>query len=638
LPGRYSMKGKTGSSGATCKPLITDERILHGIIDGSFIPTFVIDRDHCVQHWNRALEEISKIPASSIIGTNEHWRAFYRKQRPCMADLLVDGAMQEIPRWYAGKVRESPLIPEAFEATDFFAELGEGGRWLRFTATLMRNNDGEIVGAVETLEDITDQKLAEEALRESQQRLYQILEGSPIAAFVIDRDHQVIFWNRALEELSRIRADDVVGTDQHWRAFYGSKRPCMADLIIDEKLAEVKKWYAGKGHPSKLLKEAFEATDFFSDLGEGGRWLRFTAAAIRNSQGALVGAVETLEDISERMTAEQALKESEQRLHSILQGSTIPAFVIGKDHRVLFWNKALEELSQIPAREVLGTKQHWRAFYSEERPCMADLLVDGDVKEVPRWYQGKYSKSKLLKDAFEAVDFFPSLAEGKWVRFTAAVIRDAQGIIVGALETLEDITERKRSEIALQNAHDELEQRVEERTMDLLQFSESLKTEIVERKEAEKKLRKRERELKMKSSNLQEVNTAMKVLLDQREQDRREVEETVMNNVKELLAPYLERLKKTKLTDVQLAHVRVLETNLDNIISPFLKTLHSRHLNLTPKEIRVASLIKEGRTTKEIAELLGMSVAAVDFHRNNIRKKLGLRNKKANLVSHLASM
>jgi DNA-binding CsgD family transcriptional regulator len=111
-----------------------------------------------------------------------------------------------------------------------------------------------------------------------------------------------------------------------------------------------------------------------------------------------------------------------------------------------------------------------------------------------------------------------------------------------------------------------------------------------------------------------------------------------MNNVKELLAPYLERLKKTRLTDVQLAHVRVLETNLANIVSPFLKTLHSRYLNLTPKEIRVASLIKEGRTTKEIAGLLGMSVAAVEFHRSNIRKKLGLINKKANLVSHLASM
>jgi PAS domain-containing protein/DNA-binding CsgD family transcriptional regulator len=632
------MNETPNRGGLSTKPLVRDGHVLHSIIDGSFIPTFVIDREHRVLYWNRALEEISKIPASSVIGTNEHWRAFYKEQRPCMADLLVDGAMKDIPQWYAGKHRESALIPEAFEATDFFPELGEGGRWLRFTASTIRNEQGEIVGAVETLEDISDQKLAEEALRESQQRLYQILEGSPIAAFVIDRDHQVIFWNRALEELSRIRADDVVGTDQQWRAFYGLKRPCMADLIIDEKLAEVKKWYAGKGHPSKLLKEAFEATDFFPDLGEGGRWLRFTAAAIRNSQGELVGAVETLDDITEQKMAEQAVKESEQRLHTILQGSTIPTFVIGKDHRVLFWNKALEELSDIAAKEVLGTRQHWRAFYGEERPCMADLLVDGNVKDVPRWYQGKYSQSKLLKDAFEAVDFFPSLAEGKWVRFTAAVIRDASGQVIGALETLEDITERKRSEIALQNAHDELEQRVEERTMDLLQFSESLKTEIVERKEAEKKLRKRERELKMKSNNLQEVNTAMKVLLDQREQDRREVEETVMNNVKELLAHYLERLKKTKLTDVQQAHVRVLETNLDNIVSPFLKTLHSRHLNLTPKEIRVASLIKEGRTTKEIAELLGMSVAAIDFHRNNIRKKLGLRNKKANLVSHLASM
>jgi PAS domain-containing protein/DNA-binding CsgD family transcriptional regulator len=632
------MNETPNHGGLFTKPLVRDGHVLHSIVDGSFIPTFVIDREHRVLYWNRALEEISKIPASSVIGTKEHWRAFYKEQRPCMADLLVDGVMKDIPQWYAGKHRESTLIGEAFEATDFFPELGESGRWLRFTASTIRNEQGEIVGAVETLEDISDQKLAEEALRESQQRLYQILEGSPIAAFVIDRDHQVIFWNRALEELSRIRADDVVGTDQQWRAFYGLKRPCMADLIIDEKLAEVKKWYAGKGHPSKLLKEAFEATDFFPDLGEGGRWLRFTAAAIRNSQGELVGAVETLDDITEQRTAEQAVKESEQRLHAILQGSTIPTFVIGRDHRVLFWNKSLEELSRIPATEVLGTKQHWRAFYGDERPCMADLLVDGNVKEVPRWYQGKYSKSKLLKDAFEAVDFFPSLAEGKWVRFTAAVIRDAGGQVIGALETLEDITERKRSEIALQNAHDELEQRVEERTMDLLQFSESLKTEIVERKEAEKKLRKRERELKSKSNNLQEVNTAMKVLLDQREQDRREVEEIILNNVKELLAPYLEKIKKTKLTDAQLAHVRIIETNLDNIISPFLKNLHSKYLNLTPKEIRVASLIKEGRTTKEIADLLGMSVAAVEFHRNNIRKKLGLRNKKANLVSHLANM
>jgi PAS domain S-box-containing protein len=629
---------KKKAVGSSCKPLLSDEQTLTSVIQGSPIPTFVIDRDHCVLYWNQALEELSKIPAAQIMGTSQHWRAFYGKERPCMADLLVDGQSDKIPEWYEGKCSRSKLIDEAFEATDFFPDLGKTGRWLRFTAATIRNEQGQIVGAIETLEDITEQKLAEEALKVSERQLYDILEASPIPAFVIDREHQVIFWNRALEELSDIRDADIIGTDQHWRAFYGSKRPCMADLIIDGKLEEISKWYAEKGSKSKLIDDAYEATDFFPELGNGGKWLRFTAAAIRNSSGHLIGAVETLEDITERMNAEDSLREHERRLESIIQGSPIPAFVIGKDHRVLYWNKALEELSRIRAEEMIGTRNHWRAFYSEPRPCMADLLVDATLKEISQWYRGKYSKSKLIERSYEVIDFFPELGDsGRWLRFTAAAIRDSKGEMVGAVETLEDITERKRSEIALQKAHDELEQRVEERTMDLLQFSESLKTEIVERKEAEKKLRKRERELKIKSSNLQEVNTAMKVLLDQREKDRREVEEMVLNNVKELLLPYLEKLKKTKLADLQLAHIRVIETNLDNIISPFLRHLHSKYLNLTPKETRVATLVKEGHTTKEIADLLGMSIAAVEFHRNNIRRKLGLRNKKANLVSHLAS-
>jgi DNA-binding CsgD family transcriptional regulator len=112
----------------------------------------------------------------------------------------------------------------------------------------------------------------------------------------------------------------------------------------------------------------------------------------------------------------------------------------------------------------------------------------------------------------------------------------------------------------------------------------------------------------------------------------------ILKNAKELLSPYVEKLKKTKLTDIQSAQLSIIESNLENMISPFLKNLQGRHLNLTPKETRIASLIKEGRTTKEIAALLGMSTPAVEFHRNNIRSKLGLKNKKANLVSHLSSM
>ena len=99
---------------------------------------------------------------------------------------------------------------------------------------------------------------------------------------------------------------------------------------------------------------------------------------------------------------------------------------------------------------------------------MADLLVDGFRKDVPRWYAGKYIKSKLINGAYEATDFFPELGKrGRWLRFTAAVIRNSKGTVVGAIETLEDITQAKRAEEALLKAHEELETKVKERTREL---------------------------------------------------------------------------------------------------------------------------------------------------------------------------
>ena len=428
------------------------EHLLHSIIQNFSIPAFVIGMDHKVIYWNRALEQLSKIPAAEMIGANKHWRAFYAEERPCMADLLVDGLSERIPKWYEGKYTKSNLLEEAYEATDFFPNLGANGKWLRFTAAAVRDSRGKIIGAVETLEDITGQKLAEEALRESERRLYSIIEGSPFPTFVIGLDHKVIYWNRALEELSKIPAEEVIGTNQHWRAFYAKERPCMADLLVDQCFETIPEWYKGVSK-SKLIDETFKAEGFFPDLGENGRWLWFMAAAIRNSRGVLVGAIETLGDFTERKMAEQRLMESEKRLNSIFEGFSIPAFVIGKDHKVILWNRALEKLTGIAAEEMVGTDKHWRAFYAKERPCMADLLVDSAIKNISRWYSGKYRKFDVAEDAFEATDFFPELGKkGRWLRFTAAVVRDSQGELVGAVETLEDITTQKAAEVALQES------------------------------------------------------------------------------------------------------------------------------------------------------------------------------------------
>jgi len=425
------------------------------ILEGSPIPAFIIDPTHRITHWNRALEEMSGMNASKMLGTQEHWKAFYKQKRPCMADLLIDQQSEDICIWYDGAHTCSPseYVERAYEATDFFPALGNEGRWIRFTAALLRDSKGYLRGAIETLEDISERKFAEEALKESEQKLKTILEGSSIPTFVIDKNHTVLHWNKALEEMSEIRADEVIGTQQHWRAFYDDERPCMADLIADDRLDEIPIWYAGSYHESELINEAYEAIDFFPDLGVGGKWLRFSAAALRDSKGTLVGVIETLEDITDRRLAEEALKESERHLKVVLEGSPIPTFVIDSDHQVLYWNKALEEMSAIHADKVIGTSQHWKAFYDQERPCMADLLIDGLIDEVPHWYSGRYHKLELIEDAYDAIDFFPALgAGGKWLRFTAATLRDSKGILFGAIETLEDITDRKLAEEALKES------------------------------------------------------------------------------------------------------------------------------------------------------------------------------------------
>jgi DNA-binding CsgD family transcriptional regulator len=155
---------------------------------------------------------------------------------------------------------------------------------------------------------------------------------------------------------------------------------------------------------------------------------------------------------------------------------------------------------------------------------------------------------------------------------------------------------------------------------------------------AEERLRERERELEDKNRNLEEINTALKVLLERRVEDKKEFEERVLANVKQRVLPYLDRLKGMRLGAQALECIRILESNLQEIVSPFLHRLTSSYYDLTPQEIQVAGLVKEGKMTKEIADFLNVSTSAVDFHRKNIRKKLGLKSKKANLRSHLLSL
>jgi len=155
--------------------------------------------------------------------------------------------------------------------------------------------------------------------------------------------------------------------------------------------------------------------------------------------------------------------------------------------------------------------------------------------------------------------------------------------------------------------------------------------DITERKRMELALRE-------SAENLNEVNSALKALLRQRDEDRKEFEEAVLLNVKNLILPYFEKLRGSRLENNQKTWLDILETQLREITSPFTRKLTFQQMNLTPTEIRVAALVREGKTTKEIAEILGSAEKSISVHRNHIRGKLGLHGKRANLEAYLASL
>ena len=162
-------------------------------------------------------------------------------------------------------------------------------------------------------------------------------------------------------------------------------------------------------------------------------------------------------DITERVLADRALQESEDRLKKMINGSSVPIFVIDRNHQVIYWNTALQSTTGIRAEDVIGTNKHWKGFYPDERPCLSDLIVDGDYDKIPLLYPGIAFRSQLIDGAYEAVNFFPSMGErGRWLHFTVSPVYDIRQNIIAALETFIDITDLKLAEETIKSANKKL--------------------------------------------------------------------------------------------------------------------------------------------------------------------------------------
>ena len=280
------------------------------------------------------------------------------------------------------------------------------------------------------------------ALQESEARLWSILHASPVMQFVIDHDHRVISWNKAIETYSGIRAEDIIGTDGQWRAFYPEKRPVLADIILDQTLHLLPVWYQEKFSKSRFVMDGYELTDFFPEMGVSGKWLHGTAVPIRDAKGVIIGAIETLEDITERKDAEDALKESEKFLNSVVEN--IPDMIFVKDaHELRFVrvNKAGEDLLGYTREDLYG-KSDYDLFPKDE----ADFFTGNDRDVLENRQLADIPEEKIQT----------RLKGGRVLHTKKISITDESGRSTYLLGISEDITERKRMENALQLARSKI--------------------------------------------------------------------------------------------------------------------------------------------------------------------------------------
>ncbi|HET6461744.1 MAG TPA: PAS domain S-box protein [Syntrophales bacterium] len=303
--------------------LAREKKTLEGIIEGSPIPTFVIDRDHRIIFWNKACTELMGYESRDMMGTDKQYLPFYHEKRPVIADLIVDNDTLGLEKFYGEKsLHKSTVIEGAYEARDYFENMGGKSRHLYFLAAPIYDEKGDIIAAIETLQDVTKEEEMARGMREyaeflsNEKRTVEgMIEGSPIPTFVIDRQHKIIFWNHACTELTGYDGKDMIGTDSQYLPFYPERRPVIADLIVDNDIEELDKYYGKKSvHKSRVVEGAYEASDFFDNLGGKSRHLYFLAAPIYDEKGEIIAAIETLQDVTKEEELTKNMKEYAESL------------------------------------------------------------------------------------------------------------------------------------------------------------------------------------------------------------------------------------------------------------------------------------------------------------------------------------
>jgi len=455
-----------------------------------------------------------------------------------------------------------------------------------------KSTEFQVVEAI----DITERKRAAEELKKANKKLQQ---------WNLELDQRVKERTQELQESENRLKMALEGANEGlWvidfkenKMFFSAESAEMLGYELEELGTTSDKWDKIT-HPDdwplveQRLADHYEGrtslyeAEYRAKTKEGGwKWILGHGRVMkRDKKGHPIQAIGTHVDITKLKETEIELRESEEKFRSLVEHAPFGLLIVDSDRKIGYFNPQFKTIFGYSKKELSNIDSWFKKAYP-------DKLYRKKVKSI--WNKAINQPNQRSPEPYQ-FDIISKTGHSKIVRVKFVSLKEKSCLV-----TYEDITEIATAQEALE---------------------------------------KREKELELKTASLEEVNTALRVLLKRIEEDKTELEEKVLYNMKDLVLPYIAKLEQSRLSENQKSFLTILKSNLDDIVSPFSRRMAASHLNLTPREVQVANLLKEDKITKEIAELLNMSESSVEFHRHNIRKKLGLVGKKVNLRTYLQSL
>jgi PAS domain S-box-containing protein len=428
--------------------------------------------------------------------------------------------------------------------------------------------------------------------------LESVLDATPDGISVLDPDLNIVWVNPTIKKWYP-RSEPFSGC-KCYRIYHLRKHPC-------------------QNCPAMRALESCEPAKEIVPLPksqQGTGWLELYAFPLLDVTGVPNGVVEYVRNITDRVTIEQALRNSEQRYRIVADFTYDWEYWIAPDGNYIYVSPSCERITGYPAH----------AFF--EDAGLLDKIIHNDDRERVAKH---FSESLMSPDvkSFEFRTLSPS-GEERWVSHICQPVYGDDGQYLGRRASNRDITQRKKMEEALRQAHQALESRVEDRTLQLKITAKELKVRQAE-------LLDHKRELERVNRELLETNRAVTVLARNIDKHRRDEENRFAKTITSKIIPLVEDLKKAKTLDSALLGLDIITTNVQDLSNDLTGTMNLLAL-LTPTELRVASMIIKGLPSQRIADKLCVSLHTIKFHRRNIRKKLNIQNSAINLESYLKAI